>query len=417
MTLDLSWLPQETGRLLNFGREFPHPLGGAAWLRVDGTPDLDRPVLTWITARMAHVYSLADLLGVPGAGALADAAFAGLTAAGAGTGAGAGAEPRGPVLRDRSHGGWHPSVDRDGKPAAGESCYDHTFVVLAAASGTLAQRPGAQELLDEALATLVQRFWDAEQGMFADEGDTGWERLDDYRGLNANMHAVEAMLAAYDVTGQKEHLHRALSITERAVGWGREHGWRLPEHYDAQWRPRLDFHSEQPQDPFKPYGATVGHALEWSRLILHLEATLGSAAGEWLRPAAKSLFAQAVADGWAVDGAPGFVYTTDWRGTPVVRQRMHWVAAEGIAAAAALHQRTGEPVYAEWFAIWSAYIREHLIDRKLGSWWHELDTANRPAEATWPGKPDLYHAVQATLIPRAPLTPGLAAACANGAVR
>jgi sulfoquinovose isomerase len=88
------WLAQETARLFQFGRRFPHPLGGAAWLRSDGTPDAGKPVQTWITARMTHVYSLADLLGVPDAGALADAGLAGLTG----------------VLHDRRNGGWYPSV-------------------------------------------------------------------------------------------------------------------------------------------------------------------------------------------------------------------------------------------------------------------------------------------------------------------
>ncbi|BCJ47718.1 N-acylglucosamine 2-epimerase [Actinoplanes ianthinogenes] len=399
--LDTEWLARETGRLLDFGRDFAHPLGGAAWLRSDGTPDLGRPVYAWITARMAHVYSVADLLGVPGAGPLADAALAGLTG----------------VLHDKRRGGWHPSVAPDGVPATGKSCYDHAFVVLAAASGTLARRPGARELLTEAVDTMVRRFWEPEAAMFADEWDSGWQRLDGYRGLNANMHAVEAMLAAFDATGDRECRERALAITERAAGWGRAHGWRLPEHYDSRWQPRLDYHRERPQDPFKPFGATVGHALEWSRLILHVEAAFGSAAPDWLLPAAEALFGQAVADGWAVDGAPGFVYTTDWDGTPVVRQRMHWVAAEAIAAAATLYRRTGTPDYAEWYKIWSDYVRGHFVDMEQGSWWHELDTQNRPAATTWPGKPDLYHAVQAMLIPRAPLAPGLAAACASGAVR
>ena len=395
------WLALETARLLDFGRNFPHPLGGATWLRTDGTPDLDAPVQTWITARMAHVYSLAELLGVPGAGPLANAALAGLTG----------------LLHDRQHGGWYPSVAADGVPAAGKSCYDHAFVVLAASSATLARRPGAHALLIEAIDTLIQRFWEPGHGMFADQWDTGWQQLDDYRGLNANMHAVEAMLAAYDATGRPECLNRALIITERAVGLGRQHRWRLPEHFDAQWNPLPDYHRDRPDDPFKPFGATVGHALEWSRLVLHVEAALGTAAPEWLLPAAKALFAQAVEDGWAVDGAPGFVYTTDWDGTPVVRTRMHWVAAEAIAAAAALHSRTGDTTYADRYDTWSEYVREHLIDLDHGSWWHELDTSNRPAASTWSGKPDIYHALNATLIPRAPLAPGLAAACANGAVR
>ncbi|HET9778602.1 MAG TPA: hypothetical protein VFP81_04890, partial [Propionibacteriaceae bacterium] len=51
-------LEAECQRLLNFGRHFPHPLGGAAWLDAAGQPDMSRPVYTWITARMVHVYVL-----------------------------------------------------------------------------------------------------------------------------------------------------------------------------------------------------------------------------------------------------------------------------------------------------------------------------------------------------------------------
>ncbi|WP_344931743.1 AGE family epimerase/isomerase [Saccharopolyspora gregorii] len=40
------------------------------------------------------------------------------------------------------------------------------------------------------------------------------------------------------------------------------------------------------------------------------------------------------------------------------------------------------------------------MDRELGSWRHELDEHNRPAATVWEGKPDLYHAYQATLLPR-----------------
>ena len=101
-----------------------------------------------------------------------------------------------------------------------------------------------------------------------------------------------------------------------------------------------------------------------------------------------------------------------------MRQRMHWVVAEGIAAAAALHRRTGEEEHARRYAEWWAYARDHLIDRERGSWHHELDAANRPQASVWPGKPDLYHAVQATLLPRLPLAPSLARAVAmSGGLR
>ena len=88
--------------------------------------------------------------------------------------------------------------------------------------------------------------------------------------------------------------------------------------------------------PFEPYGVTVGHGLEWSRLVLQVRAARGDGAPDWMLPAAEGLFDRAVADGWDADGAEGFVYTTDWDGSPVVRDRMHWVVAEAICAAAAL---------------------------------------------------------------------------------
>ena len=49
-----------------------------------------------------------------------------------------------------------------------------------------------------------------------------------------------------------------------------------------------------------------------------------------------------------------------------------------------------------------------------GSWFHQLDRSNRPAASVWSGKPDLYHVVQATLLPRLPAAPGLAVALREG---
>lgn len=393
-----AWLGDECGRLLAFGARFPSPGGGAGWLGADGAPDVQAGVHTWVTARMVHVYALGRLLGTPGSGPLAEAALAGLD---------------GP-LRDVRHGGWHPSISADGAAARGKSCYDHAFVVLAGASASVAGLVGGPALLAEALAVWDQRFWDDAAGLCVDTWDTTWTSLDSYRGLNANMHAVEALLAASDATGDTQWRDRALRIATSVVGWAEPRDWRIPEHFDAEWQPRLEFNVDHPADPFKPYGATIGHGLEWARLLLHLEAALGTDAPTWLAPAAASLFARAVADGWAADGADGFVYTTDWTGQPVVRDRMHWVVAEGISAAAALHQRTGDDSYSDWYARCWDYAQAYLIDRAQGSWHHQMDPGNKPAGSVWSGKPDLYHNVQATLIPRLPLAPGIAAALSGG---
>ena len=324
--VEAGWLDAECRRLLDFGRRFPHPAGGAAWLDETGAPDLTRPVHTYITARMGHVYCLADLLGDDQGAGLTDLALAGLT---------------GP-LRDPVHGGWLTQIAGPDPVPDLKSCYDHVFVVLAASSASVTARPGAAALLTEALAVLNDRFWDPVEAMYVDHWDRSWSTLSPYRGINANMHAVEALLAATDATGETRWRVRALGIAERVAEFARGQQWRIPEHFDPVWRPQFDHHRDRPDDPFQPYGATVGHGLEWSRLMLHLHAGLGDAAPEWLVETAVELFDRAVTDGWDVDGAPGFVYTTNWAGQPVVRQRMHWVLAEAVAAAAALHQRTGD---------------------------------------------------------------------------
>jgi len=385
-----SWLAGETFRLLDFGGRVIHPGGGAAVLGERGDPLLDQPVQLWITARTLHVYALGTLLGVPGCRPIAEAALAGITGR----------------LADAEHGGWRPQGGADGP----KSCYDHAFVLLAASSGVAAGLTGAAELFEDAQRVFLARFWDDEAGMVVDAWDATWSAPDPYRGLNSSMHSVEALLATADVAGDPAWLDRAARIAARVVELGRAHDWRLPEHFATDWTPVLDHNRDRPADPFKPYGATVGHGLEWSRLLLQLEAS----GGPRLTDAAVALYDRAVADGWQVDGAPGFVYTTDWAGVPVVRQRMHWVAAEAIAAAAALWRTTGEQRYADEYARWWDYAARHLLDRDGGSWWHELDPENRPAAGTWAGKPDLYHAVQACLLPRLPVAPSLATALRRG---
>ncbi|MGB3592606.1 MAG: AGE family epimerase/isomerase, partial [Ornithinimicrobium sp.] len=110
------------------------------------------------------------------------------------------------------------------------------------------------------------------------------------------------------------------------------------------------------------------------------------------------------------------VYTTDWSGAPVVRQRMHWVLAEAISAAAALHTATGEDRYEQWYRTWWDYAVRYLVADD-GSWRHELDSQNRPAGTVWPGRPDLYHSLHAVMLGRLPLTPSAPTALASGLMR
>lgn len=384
------FLRETAENLLNFGHRFPSPGGGSYWLGDDGTPWKERPRETWITSRMIHVYSLGRFLEHKGAGELADAGLKGLEG----------------ELHDDLNGGWYPGIRADGTYLPDKQCYAHAFVMLASSSAMLADRPGASELFENAAEVFLGHFWDEKNGLTYDTWNTEFTTCDPYRGLNANMHTVEAFLAAADATGDETWRKRAGRIIDRVLAWAGNNDWRIPEHYTSEWKPDLDCNRNKPDDPFKPYGATPGHGIEWARLITQYALSSfpdrDDGVSEKARPlvsAAEQLYGRAVDDGWNADGAPGIVYTTDWDGTPVVHDRMHWTLAEAINTSACLYHVTGGSRYGEDYQNFMQYLDEKVIDHEHGSWFHQLDRQNHLLTTVWPGKSDLYHATQAMLIP------------------
>ncbi len=396
-----AWLLGEADRLLSGATASRAEAGGFGWLDAAGRLDPTRGRPLWITTRMVHCFAMGHLLGRPGDAALIDHGVAAL---------------RG-EYHDAERGGWH--ADPDAPASAGpelRGAYGHAFVVLAGASATLAGRPGGRELLAEALVVQERYFWDEAAGAVVEEWDATWTTCDPYRGANANMHTTEAYLAASDATGDPLWRGRALRIATRIIDQGaRGHDWRVPEHFDASWTELPEYNRDAPAHPFRPYGATPGHGLEWARLLLHLEAGLtadGAAAPEWLRPAAVALFDRAMADAWD-EAHGGLCYTTDWDGTPVVEQHFHWVLCEGMATAALLHRVSSEARFADWYRRMWDYAQAVFLDPAVPGWQHEVHPDGAPSTVTWTGRPDTYHALQACLIPLLPLAPCFTAALAT----
>ena len=372
--------------LLKFGHQFPSPGGSSYYLGDDGTPWKDRNRETWITCRMTHVYSIGSMLGHEGSEALVDTALKGI---------------RG-ELHDDKNGGWYAGLTKDGEIVPTKQCYAHAFVILAATSGILAGREGAKELLEDALKVYDLRFWNEEEGLSCDTWNTEFTVLDDYRGLNANMHTVEAFLAVADAIKEEKYRIRAGRIIDHVIGWASANDWRIPEHFTKEWKADLDCNKECPADRFKPYGATPGHGIEWARLIVQwayssYKDTPDSA--EVYLKAAEKLYNRAVEDSWNVDGNPGIVYTTDWDGKPVVHDRMHWTLAEAINTSAVLWHITHKQKYAKDYEEFMRYLDDKVLDHKNGSWFHQLDENNNVIGTVWPGKSDVYHAFQSTWIP------------------
>lgn len=383
---NIQFLKECQGTLLSFGHNFPSPGGGSYYLGDDGMPWKERPRETWITSRMLHVYSMGCMLGHEGSEALADAALEGLIG----------------ELNDKENGGWYAGLTSDNKPLPTKQCYAHAFVILAASSALLAKRPGAKELLDEAIRIYDKYFWDEKLGLSVDTWNTEFTELDDYRGINANMHTVEAFLAAADVLEDEKYRVRAGRITDTVIGWARDNDYRIPEHFTSDWKPNLECNSDKKDDPFKPYGATPGHGIEWARLIVQWATSTNSLTDEKRQEyiqVAEKLYNRAIDDAWNADGAPGICYTTGWDGAPIVHDRMHWTLAEAINSSAVLFRVTGNEKYAKDYEAFMEYLDTYVIDHVNGSWFHQLDRNNKLLTTVWPGKSDIYHALQATLIP------------------
>lgn len=384
------WLDAEADRLLQWAAGSEHPLGGYGWRARPEGLDAERGRQLWIGTRMVHCLALGSILGRPDDADAADRGVDALLSA----------------YRDLEHGGWFSDADRPGEGR--KEAYGHAFVILAGASATAAGRPRGRELLDAGMATYLEHFWDEAAQMPFESYAVDWSDCEDYRGGNAAMHTVEAFLAAADATGDAVWRDRAAAICARMLDAAEAQGWRVVEHFDADWQVLPDYNVDAPRHPFRPYGATPGHAFEWARLLLTLAAAHD--VPERFVTAARLLASTAWDDAWDT-AIGGFVYTTDASGVPVVRERFHWVACEAALAAWALWRRTGDAVWSERYDEVLAFTRAHFVDDAVpGGWWHEMSASNELVQLTWTGSPDVYHALQAMLLPPLPLAPGLAVA-------
>ncbi len=344
------------------------------------------------TSRMVHCFAIARLIGRPGAEAFIDHGMDFLWR----------------NHRDITNGGYFWSAGRDGPVDDRKQAYGHAFVLLAASSAKVAGHPDADRLLADVSEILHARFWEKARGAAAEEFGRDWKAISRYRGQNSNMHLTEACMAAFEATGDNAYLEMAESIATLLIRTlAAANGWRVPEHFNENWEIDRDYAGG---DVFRPYGTTPGHWLEWTRLLLQLWELGGRRLG-WLCDAAASLFARAISEGWNVESG-GFHYTFDWTGRPHLRNRLWWPCAEGIGAAAFLNAIDGAPRYEEWYRrIWD-FVASHLIDRENGGWRAEAVDPAAQTVALFDGKPDLYHALQACLIPLLPtagtITRGLA---------
>ena len=285
---------------------------------------------------------------------------------------------------------WHG--DRAEVLDATNHCYGLAFVLLAYAHALRAGIEEAHGWLSGTFELMELRFWEPRHGLYADEATADW-RVSDYRGQNANMHATEALLAAYEATGEARYLDRAAILAHNVTVKLAQQtdGLMVWEHYRSDWSVDWDYNRHS-SNIFRPWGFQPGHFTEWAKLLLILERHRPSPD---LLPRAEALFKHALTHAW--DDTHGGLYYGFGPDFSICDERKyHWVQAETLAAAALLGARTGKAVYWEWYERLWAYCWQHWVDHEHGAWFRLLarDNFNATDEKSPAGKVD-YHTMGA----------------------
>ncbi len=271
-------------------------------------------------------------------------------------------------------------------------CYGLAFVLLAYAKAVEAGIDEARPWLEETWALMEARFWEPQAGLYADEATADWS-LSGYRGQNANMHACEALLAAYEATREPRYLQRAALLADNMVNrQAAATDGLVWEHYHRDWTPDWDYNKGDRSNIFRPWGYQPGHQTEWAKLLLILDRHQPS---DWRLPRARELFDRALGCAWdATHG--GMIYGVDRQCRPYDSDKYFWVQAESIATAALLADRSGNDQYWQWYERLWAYSWKHFVDHRHGAWFRILapDNSTVTDEKSPAGKVD-YHTMGA----------------------
>lgn len=380
-----AWLTGQARNLFDqFQRAAVNPTGGFVDL-----DDAGQPIAATAggklrglhaTTRMVYCFALGHLLGHPGSSRIVDHGMSYLWA----------------KHRDAANGGYFWRMADDGPDDPSKQAYGHAFVLLAASAAKTIGHPDADRLLADVTEVLLHRFWEPQHGAVSEEYTADWQPLGaPYRGQNSNMHLTEALMAAFEATEDNRYLEMANSIADMLIRRiTADNEWRLPEHFDADWVHDREYLGSE---MFRPAGTTPGHWLEWSRVLMQLW-IVGGKRHKWMPEAADRMFRKAVAEGWDRENG-GFFYTLDWSGQPLTRDKMWWPLCEGIGAAAFLKASGEAAFYESWYRqIWG-YVQDRVIEPNTGRWIPQLDEQGQTKTTLFSGRPDIYHALQACLIP------------------
>jgi mannose-1-phosphate guanylyltransferase/mannose-6-phosphate isomerase len=273
-------------------------------------------------------------------------------------------------------GGWVRTLNIDGSVADPvEDAYDHACVLLALAHAHMSGNPDALKLGQETFSYLDAHLEDRRMTGFLETSGGESERRS-----NPHMHLLEAFLAWYDVTGDRNYLRRAARIVDlfRSHFFDAE-SWTLGEYFDTVWKPVTGERGGWTEP---------GHHFEWAALLIDFAARSGQ---DDLNAFARKLYASAIASG--LNRSTGLAYGAVSRnGLPLDRVSRSWPQTEAVKAAIALDRTGGPDLKPEIEERVGRLFRWHIDPAPTGLWIDRIDERGRSRASEVPAS-IFYHLV------------------------
>ncbi|GHB10098.1 AGE family epimerase/isomerase [Salinicola rhizosphaerae] len=251
------------------------------------------------------------------------------------------------------------------------------FVMMAYAEAFMAGIPEADAGMQQTHECLERHFFEPAHGLYLAETDERWHPPG-VRRQSANLLICRALLAAHATTQAESSAYRQRAAELATTVWHKlasmGDGW-LWETFDADWRALYDrgLPFDEPGDG--GWGFRIGHQLGWVETLVRLSGT--DARSPWMLETAQRLFTETMNAAWDRKH-DGLIATVDFNRHPLDRDKVHWVQAEALVAAARLAEVTGEARYWRWFDRLANYCARYFIDQRYGGWYRVLTADNRP---------------------------------------
>ena len=281
---------------------------------------------------------------------------------------------RGP-LRNKKNGGYHWIIENGAPTESIIRTYAISFVLLAYSKAYSIGVKECKEYIKETYDLMEKNLFEAKYGLYAEETDENWVKTD-YRSQSGNLHACEALIAAYSATNEIIYLDRALLIADNICN--RQGGlcnglvW---EHYKKDWSIDMSFNNDSDElTIFRPWGFQTGHQTEWSRFLLMLNEYCIKENKKiiWLEAKAKYLFDISIKHAWDNEYG-GLAYNFNPNGEICDYDKIFWTNCESIGSAAMLAMVTKEDKYWDIYDKLWKYCWKYFVDHKHGSWYRRCN--------------------------------------------